>query len=57
MKIEDLVYRVAGEALSLLENRYHYRISDDHKKDIQNTVRDSLQDMLKEEKQQSGEEA
>ena len=36
MKIEELVHRVAGEALSLLERRYHYRISEDHKKDIQN---------------------
>ena len=48
MKIEELVYRVAGEALSLLEKRYHYRISDDHKKDIQNTIRDDLNSLLAE---------
>ena len=42
VKIEDLAYRVAGEALNLLEKRYHYKISDDHKKDIQSTVRKNL---------------
>jgi len=46
MKIEDLVYRIAGEALALLEKRYHYRISEEHKKDIQNTVRDNLNNIL-----------
>jgi len=46
MKIEEVVYRTAGEALSLLEKRYHYRISEDHKKDIQNTVRDNLNRIL-----------
>jgi len=51
MKIEELVHRVAGEALSLLEKRYHYRISDDHKKDIQNTVRDNLNNILNEPKE------
>jgi hypothetical protein len=52
MKIEDVVYRVAGEALSLLENRYHYRISEDHKKDIQGTVRDNLNNILEETKKE-----
>jgi len=52
MKIEELVHRVAGEALNLLEKRYHYRISEDHKKDIQNTVRDNLNSILNEAKEQ-----
>ena len=46
MKIEELVYRIAGEALTLLEKRYHYRISEEHKKDIQNAVRDNLNNFL-----------
>jgi len=48
MKIEDLAHRVAGEALTLLEKKYHYRIADDHKKDIQNTIRKNLSQYLKE---------
>ena len=52
MKIEELVHRVAGEALNLLERRYHYRISEDHKKDIQNTVRDNLNAILNEGKEE-----
>jgi hypothetical protein len=48
MKIEQLVYRVAGEALTLLERRYHYRIPDDHKKDIQTTVMENLNYILDE---------
>lgn len=54
MKIEELVYRVAEETLRLLEKRYHYRISDDHKKDIQDTIRDSINTLLTED---AGQEA
>jgi len=48
MKIEELAYRIAGEALSLLEKKYHYRIAEDHKKDIQNNIRKNLNQYLKE---------
>ena len=48
MKIEDLAYRIAGEALTLLEKKYHYRIAEDHKKDIQNSIRKNLTQYLKE---------
>lgn len=48
MKIEELVYVIAGKALELLEQRYHYRIPREHKKDIQATVRDNLPQYLKE---------
>ena len=51
MKIEDLAFRVAGEALTLLEKKYHYRIAEDHKKDIQNTIRKNLGPLLKEASQ------
>jgi hypothetical protein len=53
MKIEQLAYRIAGEALTLLEKKYHYRIAEDHKRDIQNTVVKNLTQYLKEP---SGEE-
>jgi hypothetical protein len=46
MKIEELAYRIAGEALTLLEKKYHYRIAEDHKKDIQNTIRKNLNQYL-----------
>ena len=48
MKIEELAFRIAGETLSLLEKKYHYRIADDHKKDIQNAIRKNLNQLLKE---------
>ncbi|HUT32722.1 MAG TPA: hypothetical protein VNE39_04505 [Planctomycetota bacterium] len=48
MKIEDLAHRIAGEALTLLEKKYHYRIAEDHKKDIQNSIRKNLNQLLKE---------
>ena len=47
MKIEALAYIVAGEALALLEKKYHYRIADEHKKDIQNTIQAHLNDYIK----------
>ena len=48
MKIEQLAHRIAGEALSLLEKKYHYRIAEDHKKDIQNSIIRNLNQYLKE---------
>jgi len=48
MKIEELAFRIAAETLSLLEKKYHYRIAEDHKKDIQNTIRRNLSQYLKE---------
>ena len=48
MKIERLAYRIAGETLTMLEKKYHYRIAEDHKKDIQNQVVRSLNEYLKE---------
>ncbi len=46
MKIEELIYRVAGEALALLEKKYHYKIAEDHKKDIQNSIRKNINQYL-----------
>ena len=48
MKIEQLAHRIAGEALTLLEKKYHYRIAEDHKKDIQNSIVKNLNQYLKE---------
>lgn len=48
MKIEQLAYRIAGEALALLEKKYHYKIAEDHKKDIQNSIRNNLNQYLSE---------
>ena len=48
MKIERLAHRIAGEALTLLEKKYHYRIAEDHKKDIQNSIVKNLNQYLKE---------
>ena len=46
MKIEDVAYAIAGETLSVLEEKYHYRIPDEHKRDIQRTVQSRLSAVL-----------
>jgi flagellar basal body-associated protein FliL len=42
MKIEDLAYRVCIETLNLLEEKYHYRVSDEHKKNIQKEIKENI---------------
>lgn len=54
MKLESLAYRIAGEALSLLEKKYHYKIAEEHKKDIQNTVLKHLNEYLKDASAEPG---
>ncbi len=55
MKIEDLAYRIAAETLALLERKYHYRIAEDHKKDIQKTICNNLNQYIR-EAQEAGKE-
>ncbi len=56
MKIEQLAHRIAGEALTLLEKKYHYRIAEDHEKDIQNSIVKNLSQYLKEPAEEEGAE-
>ena len=46
MKVEDLAYAIAGETIAILEEKYHYRIPDEHKRDIQREVQGKLADIL-----------
>ena len=46
MKIEEVAYAIAGETLAILEQKYHYRIPEEHKRDIQRSVQGSLNDIL-----------
>jgi hypothetical protein len=46
MKIEEVMFQVAGETLSILEQKYHYRIPDEHKRDIQRQVMTGLNDII-----------
>lgn len=46
MKIEDVAYAIAGETIAVLEEKYHYRIPEEHKRDIQRSVQDKLNDIL-----------
>ena len=48
MKVEDLMYQVAGETLKLLEEKYHYRISEDHKKGVQQEIKENLNRFIEE---------
>lgn len=57
MKIEELAFAVAGETLELLEQKYHYRIPDEHKLDIQRLVQTKLNDILTQAKKTAAEQA
>ena len=46
MKIEEVAYAVAGNTLQVLEEKYHYRIPEEHKRDIQRTVQENLNVIL-----------
>ena len=46
MKIEDVAYAIAGETIAVLEEKYHYRIPEEHKRDIQRSVQDKLSGIL-----------
>ena len=46
MKIEDVAYAIAGETIAVLEEKYHYRIPEEHKRDIQRSVQEKLRDIL-----------
>lgn len=46
MKIEDLAYAIAGETIAVLEQKYHYRIPEEHKRDIQRSVQERLNEIL-----------
>jgi hypothetical protein len=46
MKLEDLAYLIAGEALRQLETKYHYRVPEAHKKEVQTAVRDNLNHVM-----------
>jgi hypothetical protein len=46
VKIEDVAYAIAGETIAVLEEKYHYRIPEEHKRDIQRSVQEKLNDIL-----------
>ncbi len=46
MKIEEVAYAVAGKTLALLEEKYHYRIPVEHKRDVQQAVQEQLNTIL-----------
>lgn len=47
MKIEQLAFAIAGETLEVLESKYHYRIPEEHKRDVQRSVQERLNEILK----------
>jgi hypothetical protein len=46
MRIEELSYKIIARTLNLLEQKYHYKIPDDHKRDIEQQVMDELATMI-----------
>jgi len=57
MKIEEVAYAIAGETIAVLEQKYHYRIPEEHKRDIQRSVQEKLNDILAKMSQPAAEEA
>jgi hypothetical protein len=57
MKIEEVAYAIAGETIAVLEQKYHYRIPEEHKRDIQRSVQEKLNDILAKMNQPAAEEA
>jgi hypothetical protein len=57
MKIEELAYAVAGKTLEVLEQKYHYRIPEEHKRDIQRAVQGTLNEILAKPAEPEKEEA
>ena len=57
MKIEEVAYAIAGQTLAVLEQKYHYRIPKEHKRDVQRTVQASLNDILAKAKEPEAAEA
>lgn len=47
MKVEDFAYRVAVRTIELLEQKQHYKVSDEHRKEILELLRQEVDTILR----------
>jgi len=46
MKVHDFAYQVAQRTIELLEEKQHYKVSEEHRKEILLMLRDEVDDLL-----------
>jgi hypothetical protein len=46
MKVHDFAYQVAERTIQLLEEKQHYKVSDEHRKQILLLIRDEVDQLL-----------
>ena len=47
MKVQDFAYQVSQRTMELLEEEQHYKVSDQHRKDILKRILDELDVLIK----------
>ncbi len=47
MKVQDFAYQVSTRTMELLEQMQHYKISDDHRKEVTQKILDEIDDIIK----------
>ena len=47
MKVQDFAYQVAGRTLELLEHTQHYKIPEELRKQVLETIQKELNDLIK----------
>lgn len=47
MKVEDFAYQVALRTIDLLEQAQHYKVSEEHRKEVLQRIRSEVNELLK----------
>jgi len=47
MKVQDFAYRVAARTIDLLENTQHYKVSEEHRKEVLDKILGEVDSILK----------
>jgi len=47
MKIDDFAYRIAARVMEILEHEQHYKIPEDTRKNVLNTILSEINDILR----------
>jgi hypothetical protein len=48
MKVDDFAYRVAARTIEILEHEQHYKVSEEHRKSVLDTIKKETNKLLKE---------
>ena len=50
MKVQDFAYQVAARTIELLEETQHYKIPEELRKEVTNSILDEIDDLIKKAK-------